>query len=111
MAVLRKLKSSTLMETLVATVLIVMLFMISSMLLNSLFSNSLQSRYGAVDQHLLQLQYQYQNGAIALPYTETLDSWEIHIYKEMQSQRTSVVFELRDAMNQKHLSKTIVSED
>ncbi len=52
MVVLKKIKAFTLMETLVATVLIVIVFMISSMLLNNLFYNSIKDNTIAIDAHL-----------------------------------------------------------
>ena len=43
MAVLKKIKASTLMETLIATVLVVVTFLLASMILNNLVSNAIQS--------------------------------------------------------------------
>ena len=41
MVVLKKIKASTLMETLVATVLIIVVFMAASMILNNMFLNAM----------------------------------------------------------------------
>lgn len=79
MAVLKKIKASTLMETLVATVLIVVVFMVSSMVLNNLFANSIGLNENEVRQELMRLQYQYQNDQLRLPYHAELGDWEIQV--------------------------------
>ena len=67
------------METLVATVLIVVVFMGASMVLNNLFTTSIQLNDNWVRQELLRLQYQYQNGQLLLPYRTKLGSWDIEV--------------------------------
>nr|WP_299067290.1 hypothetical protein [uncultured Allomuricauda sp.] len=79
MVVLKKLKASTLMETMVATVLIVVIFMFSSLILNSLFSAQVKGNLQPIKSHLNQLEYQYVNQKINLPYYEEWKTWDITI--------------------------------
>ncbi|TXN36125.1 hypothetical protein FVB32_16335 [Flagellimonas hymeniacidonis] len=79
MVVLKKLKASTLMETMVATVLIVVIFMFSSLILNSLFSAQVKGNLQPIKSHLHQLEYQYINQKINLPYYEEWKTWDITI--------------------------------
>nr|WP_298924953.1 hypothetical protein [uncultured Allomuricauda sp.] len=79
MVVLKKLKASTLMETMVATVLIVVIFMFSSLILNSLFSAQVKGNLQPIKSHLDQLEYQYVNQKINLPYYEEWKTWDITI--------------------------------
>lgn len=79
MVVLKKLKASTLMETMVATVLIVVIFMFSSLILNSLFSAQVIGNLQPIKSHLDQLEYQYVNQKINLPYYEEWKTWDITI--------------------------------
>lgn len=79
MVVLKKLKASTLMETMVATVLIVVIFMFSSLILNSLFSAQVKGDLQPIKSHLDQLEYQYVNQKINLPYYEEWKTWDITI--------------------------------
>jgi len=81
MVVLKKLKGSTLMETLIATVLIVVIFMLASMILNNLFYTSIKSSKKDVSRYLNELQYLQQNQALQLPYYETYKNWNISIEK------------------------------
>jgi hypothetical protein len=61
MVILKKIKASTLMETLVATVLIIIVFIIASMILNNLFFNTIKNNTTQIDAHLNELQYLYIN--------------------------------------------------
>ncbi|MEM9143558.1 MAG: hypothetical protein AAGA86_11265 [Bacteroidota bacterium] len=80
MAVLKKrITASTLMETLVATVLIVIIFMVSSMVLNNLLKGKGHDRREALRERIHVLEYQYKNGALVLPYWEDFGPWQITI--------------------------------
>ncbi|MFS4493179.1 hypothetical protein [Maribacter sp. 2308TA10-17] len=82
MVVLRKIKGATLMETMVATVLIVVIFMIASLLLNSIFSSSIQGNNQQLTSYLNLLEYQYKNNLISVPHYEELDDWDIELLSE-----------------------------
>ncbi len=79
MVILRKIKASTLMETMVATVLIVVIFMLSSLILNSLFSAQVKGNMQSIKSHLNRLEYHYVNQKIKLPYYEEWEMWDITI--------------------------------
>lgn len=79
MAVLKKILGSTLMETMVATVLIVVLFLMASLILNSVFASSIKGDTQNVSARISELEYQHQNGLITLPYFETYNDWEISL--------------------------------
>ncbi|WP_340074217.1 hypothetical protein [Leptobacterium sp. I13] len=81
MALLKRIKAATLMETMFATVLIVIIFMIASLTLNNLFSNTINHNTEAVESYMNKLEYQYQHTKMKLPYTETYNSWNISINK------------------------------
>lgn len=94
MVVLRKIKGSTLMETLVATVLIVLLFTMASLLLNSIFASSISGgKNQQLTTHLQQLEYRYKNGIIAIPYYEELEEWNIVLDTENFGATTYLVLE------------------
>ncbi|MCD2260792.1 hypothetical protein [Psychroserpens luteolus] len=93
MVVLKKIKSSTLMETLVATVLIVIIFMMSSMILNTIFSNTIKNNTRAIDSHLNELQYLQNNDKLELPYQEVFGKWQIMVTEFAQNNSTRVEFE------------------
>jgi predicted PurR-regulated permease PerM len=93
MVVLKKIKASTLMETLVATVLIIVVFMVASMILNNLFYNSLKNNTTDVDAYLNELQYLYANDKLTLPFVEDYEDWSISVTSYKADQTTIVEFE------------------
>ena len=103
MALLKKIKAATLMETLVATVLIVLVFMIASMVLNSLFASSIRANEKQARAYLLHLQYQHQNGGLELPYNEVLDSWQIQVYQMEEQGAAQILFTARDSSIRKEI--------
>ncbi|MFS4469623.1 hypothetical protein [Maribacter sp. 2210JD10-5] len=103
MALLKKIKASTLMETLVATVLIVIIFMTSSMLLNNLLRQNVKQNIEAVEERLNSLEYQYKNGILKLPYHEDFESWEISIFKEEYNGVAFVALEAENAKTKKQV--------
>jgi predicted PurR-regulated permease PerM len=106
MALLKKIKASTLMETLVANVLIVVVFMISSMILNNLFSNSIKNNTDDIDVYLNELEYLYKNEKILIPYQEEFKGWQIIIVKNRENQ-SNILFEAFNSNTNKSITKTI----
>lgn len=106
MAVLKKIKASTLMETLVATVLIVLVFMISSMIINNLFSNSIKNNTRDIDAYLNELEYLYENEKIKIPYQDEFKDWLIVIEKDRDNQ-SNILMEALNSITNKSITKTM----
>lgn len=70
MAILKKIKASTLVETIVASVIILLIFGISSTLLNTIYKSSLQQDKSVLRYEIQKLKYHYDQGEIKLPYKE-----------------------------------------
>lgn len=106
MVILEKVKASTLMETLIATVLVIVFFMLASMILNTIFSNTITNSTQAVDVYLSELQYLYKNDKLQLPYQEEFEQWQISILEYKDSDKYIIEFEaINEATN-----KTITIE-
>lgn len=103
MVILKKVKASTLMETLVATVLIIVVFMIASMTLNNLFASSIKNDTRGIDAHLNELQYLYLNEKLTLPYHDDFSSWRISIEVVEDKLSNNIVF---NAIN-RNTNKTV----
>lgn len=106
MDVLKKIKASTLMETLVATVLIVVVFMMSSMILNNLFSNTIKNNTRDIDAYLNELEYLYKNGKLLVPYEDDFKDWQISVILYQESETTHILFEALNNNTNKILTKT-----
>ena len=105
----KKVKSSTLMETLVATVLIVIVFMIASMVLNTLFASSINQNDNQVRQELLQLQYKYEYELLQLPYSDELNQWNITVTKQDFNNRSEVLFLATQMQTNKEVTYKILN--
>ena len=86
MAVLRKIKSATLIESLVATVLIVVVFVVASLILNNLMFNSFSRKTHDVETRIYELEYQIKHNTIKLPYHEEFGNWKIDIATKRKSE-------------------------
>ena len=105
----KKVKSSTLMETLVATVLIVIVFMIASMVLNTLFASSINQNDNQVRQELLQLQYKYEHELLQLPYSDELNQWNITVTQQDFNNRSEVLFLATQMQTNKEVTYKILN--
>lgn len=79
MALLKKVKGSTLMETMVATVLLVVIFMVASLIMNSLAKSQANSNTMALDNRVDKLIYLGRYNQLKLPYTEKMDKYIISL--------------------------------
>jgi len=110
MALLKKVKSATLVEALVATVLIVVVFVIASLVLNNLLVNSFSNNTHGVENRIFELQYQTKHGSIIFPYHEEYENWDIELNKEQQDQSTIITARALNRGNSKEINKSVIYE-
>ena len=70
MVVLKKMKASTLVETITASVIIIIVFAIASLTLNNVFSSTINNDTNQIENHLYKLEYQYVNNKLLIQYNE-----------------------------------------
>jgi len=109
MAVLKKIKASTLMETLIATVLIMVIFVVASLILNNLFSNSIKKNTRGITAKLNEIEYLYINDKIVLPYYDDYESWMISI--EGASDSKMIAINALNTNNDIHINKAIYKNE
>ncbi|WP_298535905.1 hypothetical protein [uncultured Algibacter sp.] len=105
MVILKKIKASTLMETLVATVLILVIFILASMILNNVFSNTIKINTKAVNTYFKELQYLNKNKKLPLPFYDDFKTWEITIENHKVNQKNVVVFEAIESLSHRTIKK------
>ena len=91
------------METLVATVLIVVVFMVASMVLNTLFTSSLSRNDQWVQQELLQLQYRYEHGQLQMPYHSEMGAWQLEVSQVDWRGKEKTIFSAQHTTSKKEL--------
>lgn len=110
-ALSRKLKGSTLMETLVATVLIVLIFMLASGIINGLYRGSMENSDAALRQELLFLEYSVRHGGLDVPHQTEFGPWEIQVFKEQWNGRAQTVFSAVHVPSQRKLIHTVPNSE
>lgn len=95
------------METLVATVLIVVLFMMSSLLLNSMFAMGMKQHTSVIATRLHQLQYEYGHGTLTVPYHESMEGWEISVAPEVLHETGVLLFRAEHSTREQTLENRI----
>ena len=104
----KKLKASSLVETLVATVIIVLMFAVASLTLNNVFRNTIKNNTDVIANELNYLVYQYNNQQIAVPYANEFEDWEISIQKTKERNEKYILFEAIHKKHEKIVLKKII---
>ncbi|MCF6347005.1 MAG: hypothetical protein L3J20_01735 [Flavobacteriaceae bacterium] len=89
----RKLKASTLIEVLVASVLIIIVFTIASLTLNNVFKSTIKSNTHSIDTHINKLMYLYQHDIIGVKYQEDFKDWHISFLQQTENNILYVIVE------------------
>jgi len=110
MALLRKLKGSTLMETMVATVLIIVIFMVSSLVLNNIFLGYANRDTRLLDNRIRELEYRAISGTLKTPYDETYENWALEVTKKVQAKDSMVVITAKNLNTDKTYIKERILE-
>lgn len=77
----KRVKGSTLIETMVASVLIVLIFMIASLLMNNLIRGQVQGEDRVIRETFHELEYRSIYQLLEYPYYETVEEWEIVLHQ------------------------------
>ncbi|QSW87977.1 hypothetical protein J0383_17085 [Flavobacterium endoglycinae] len=105
MVVLKKIKSATLIEAVVATVLVVIIFIISSLILNNLVFNTFSKNTHGIETRINELEYEVQNNTIKLPYQENYKDWNINIETENISVKKIFTISAINTVSKKEITK------
>lgn len=95
------------METLVATVLIIVVFMVASMVLNNLFFNSIKNDTTQIDAQLNELHYLYINDKLTIPFQDELNGWDINVQSITEKNETIIVFDAKNRATNKSITNRI----
>lgn len=98
MVVLKKIRASTTVEIVVATVILLVLFFIASMSINNVFSATISKHDLELRQIRKEVKYNIFNEVISLPYTSESESWLISVQKI----EDSVIFNAKNMKSNKN---------
>jgi hypothetical protein len=109
MVILKKVDASTLIETVTASILIVIVFTIASLTLNNVFATAIKNDTNQVENHIYMLEYQFINNKVLIPYSESYNNWEINIFKENESSNKWIVFKAENTYTKKRVIKKVIN--
>lgn len=110
MALLKKIRSATLIESLVATVLVVIVFIVASLVLNNLLLNSFSRNTHVVESRIFELEYGRQHNTIILPYNEEFGNWKIELKMEQTESKNILISRAVNKNNGKEIIKSRLCE-
>lgn len=89
------------METLVASILIITIFVVSSLILNNMFSNTIRGNVKPITSHLHELEYLYLNGKLTVPYEDDYESWNVSVTFQKGDDSNEVLFLASNTLSDK----------
>ena len=103
----RKVKSATLIESLVASVIIIIIFTIASLTLNNVFESSIKNNTNRVQNRMNELNYLYINDKIKSPYQEEFEDWNIRLLQKTEGQKSFMLLEAVRKETKKSISQKL----
>lgn len=105
MDILKKIKASTLVEVITASIIISIVFVIASMTLNNVFASTKKNDTNQIENYLQKLEYQYKNKQISIPLNTEYKNWRITITKVEERNINWIVFKAKNIVTNKSVEK------
>ena len=106
MGILKKIRSATLIEALVATILIVIVFVVASLILNNMLFNTFSRNMQPAETRITELEYLAQHNSIKLPYREDFRQWRIELDTEKYDNKLWLISKAINKNNKKSVTKS-----
>ncbi len=103
----KKIKAATLVEALVASVLIIVVFTIASLVLNQVVQSTAKANTHQIEQELNRLQYLYSHAKISAKYSASFGHWELAILPVNNSNNKSLVLQATNGKTGKKLERKL----
>lgn len=111
MVILNKLKASSLNEVIVATVIIMLVFGIAVATLGNLIINTGKQNTNGMENRLNELEYQYRNNLLKIPFAEEEENWDVDIRELKEEGEIFIEFEIKNKNNNKIINRRLVSSE
>jgi len=108
--ILKKVHASTLVEVLVASVLIIVIFSMASLTLNTLFKSSVKANTTVIENELNKLYYLYQYEKIDNNYKADFSHWELSILKQKENTFYGMILQAKNSQTNKIITKKLNHE-
>jgi hypothetical protein len=104
----KKVKGASLVEALISSILIMIVFGISMVTIGNVLERTVKSNTRSIDNELIRLEYLYQNGKIQIPDVLEKEQWQIEIEREQENDLKYVVFTAKNKQSQKEKRRRIL---
>jgi len=101
----KKIAASTLMETLVATSIILIVFVVASLILMNTFTSVADRDTFSIENRLDKLQYLVKHEKVTLPYSETFGIYEVSIETTKEEALEYIIYTAKKQEKEKPLIK------
>lgn len=98
------------METLVATSIIILVFIVASLVLNNTLRNSAKNDSFALQNRMEELHYLYNNNQITLPYQEQFLGDTIELAKEIEANTSYLIMIAGSTSNTNKITSKYILE-
>jgi len=105
----QKASASSLVETIVATVIIMIVFGIAMNSMLGVVKQTTENSTHKIDSKLQKLSYEYQNNVLKVPNTIEIPQWSIVIKEQQEGKLTFVVFRATHKKNKKTRTKKVIA--
>lgn len=105
MVILKKINASTLVETITASLIILIVFTIASLTLNNVFATTIKNDTNQIENHMYKLEYLFKHNKVVVPYKANFSNWQVSIFNEEINNLNWVVFKAEHKKNQKSVLK------
>ena len=99
----RKISASTLMETLVATSIILIVFVVASLILMRTFKSVADRDTFSIENRLDKLQYLFKHEKVVLPHNETFGAYEVSIETTKEEELEYIIYTAKKIEQEKPL--------
>lgn len=107
---LKKVRGSTLVEVLVASIVIIIIFAIASMSLNNIFKSTIKSNTIQIENELNRLQYFHHHQKIGVNYSADFGDWEILVARQQENSSVTTVLQATNAKIQQKITRRLHDE-
>lgn len=104
-----KLSASSIIETLVASVIIVIVFTIASMTMNNVIRANIYSDTSDLENHMYKLSYFHEHQKVGTPFYEEYKGWDLNLIAD-NGKMIIIAKNKKERTRVKKLEKRILSE-
>jgi predicted PurR-regulated permease PerM len=104
----KKISASSIIETLVASAIIILIFTIATVTLNTTLGNVIENDTQEVEKKITEISYQSRHEKIKIPDKIDTKNWLIQLTKEAQNNINFLVFEAIHKRTKKKIVKTVI---